>query len=132
MIRLPKNSQGIEVRTSPSVYINGTAVKEGACNCIYAHVGYIPMRASKIKVSARLNRVEGQIRGIQKMVDEDRYCMDILIQLRAAKAALHQIETMVLRDHISGCVVEAFASGNAVERQEKIDELVETIGRMTR
>ncbi|WP_034998778.1 metal-sensitive transcriptional regulator [Beijerinckia mobilis] len=89
------------------------------------------MRASRTKISSRLRRVEGQIRGIQKMVDEDRYCVDILIQLRAVKAALHKVEALILRDHVSGCVVEALASGDAMERQDKIDELIETINRMT-
>ncbi|WP_082066686.1 metal-sensitive transcriptional regulator, partial [Acetobacter aceti] len=62
------------------------------------------MRQSRVKISQGLKRVEGQVRGIQKMVDEDRYCVDVLLQLRAAKAALHRLEGLVLREHIAGCV----------------------------
>ena len=89
-------------------------------------------QAAKLVVSAGLKRVEGQVRGIQKMLDEDRYCIDILTQIQAVRAALHTLEGAVLKDHITGCVTEAFASGDAEARQTKVDELVGTIGRMTR
>lgn len=88
------------------------------------------MRQSRIKISQGLKRVEGQVRGIQKMVDEDRYCVDVLQQIRAAKAALHRLEGLVLREHITGCVVEAIESGDPVDRQEKIGELIETVSKM--
>ena len=89
------------------------------------------MRQSRVKILQGLKRVEGQVRGIQKMVDEDRYCVDVLLQLRAAKAALHRLEGLVLREHIAGCVVEAIESGDPVERQEKIGELIETVSKIT-
>ena len=87
---------------------------------------------TKRSVSAGLKRIEGQVRGIQKMLDEDRYCIDVLTQLQAARAALHRVEEAVLRDHVHGCVTEAFASGDAEARQTKMTELVAAIGRMTR
>ena len=89
------------------------------------------MRQSRVKISQGLKRVEGQVRGIQKMVDEDRYCVDVLLQLRAAKVALHRLEGLVLREHIAGCVVVAIASGYPVERQAKIGELIETVSKLT-
>jgi CsoR family transcriptional regulator, copper-sensing transcriptional repressor len=66
------------------------------------------------------------------MVEEDRYCVDILTQINAVRAALHKVEEQILRDHVSHCVANAFASGNVVEQTRKVEELVATIGRMTR
>lgn len=89
-------------------------------------------QGAKLAVSAGLKRVEGQVRGIGKMLEEDRYCIDVLTQFQAVRAALHKMEGIVLRDHVSGCVTEAFASGDSEARQMKVDELVGTIGRMTK
>jgi CsoR family transcriptional regulator, copper-sensing transcriptional repressor len=83
-------------------------------------------------VSARLKRIEGQVGGLLRMVEEDRYCVDLLTQINAVRAALHKVEEQVLKDHVSHCVAHAFAAGDRVEQQHKIEELVETIGRMTR
>ncbi len=83
-------------------------------------------------VSARLKRIEGQVGGLLRMVADDRYCVDILTQINAVRAALHKVEDQILRDHVSHCVADAFASGNPVEQRHKVEELVETIGRMTR
>ena len=83
-------------------------------------------------VSARLKRIEGQVGGLLRMVEEDRYCVDLLTQINAVRAALHKVEEQVLRDHVSHCVADALAAGDRVEQQHKIEELVETIGRMTR
>ena len=66
---------------------------------------------AKRSCSARLKRVEGQVRGIARMVEEDRYCIDILTQLRAARAALRRVEDEVLNDHVGHCVEGAIASG---------------------
>ena len=84
----------------------------------------------KLKSSqlARLSRIEGQVRGIARMVDEDRYCVDILTQIRAAKAALGKVEQEILRDHLKHCVSDAFHGGSDKERQDKIDELIELLG----
>lgn len=87
---------------------------------------------TKVSVSAGLKRVEGQVRGIQRMLDEDRYCIDLLTQIQAVRAALHRLEGAVLKDHVTGCVKQVFASGDADAQAAKVDELVEAIGRMTR
>lgn len=83
-------------------------------------------------VSARLKRIEGQVGGLLRMVDDDRYCVDILTQINAVRAALHKVEEQILRDHVSHCVANAFASGDPIEQRHKVEELVDTIGRMTR
>ena len=88
--------------------------------------------AMKQTVTARLRRIEGQVGGLIRMVDDDRYCVDILTQINAVRAALHKVEEQILRDHVSHCVAGAFTSGDVVEQRHKIEELVETIGRMTR
>ena len=83
-------------------------------------------------VTARLKRIEGQVRGLLRMVENDRYCVDVLTQVNAVRAALHKVEEQILRDHVSNCVADAFASGNLIEQRHKVEELVDTIGRMTR
>jgi CsoR family transcriptional regulator, copper-sensing transcriptional repressor len=88
--------------------------------------------ATKQSVAARLKRIEGQVRGVLRMVEQDRYCVDVLTQVSAVRAALHKVEEQILRDHVSNCVAGAFVSGNPVEQRHKVEELVETIGRMTR
>jgi DNA-binding FrmR family transcriptional regulator len=87
---------------------------------------------TKRSVTTRLKRIEGQVGGLLRMVDEHRYCVDILIQINAIRSALHKVEELVLRDRVSHCVADAFASGNPVDQRHKVEELVETIGRMTR
>jgi len=77
----------------------------------------------------RLRRVEGQVRGLVRMVEEERYCVDILTQLRAARAALKRVEEGVLRDHVEHCVSEAIRSGDRAEQREKVDELLTVVGR---
>jgi DNA-binding FrmR family transcriptional regulator len=88
--------------------------------------------ATKQSVAARLKRIEGQVRGLLRMVEQDRYCVDVLTQVSAVRAALHKVEEQILRDHVSNCVAGAFVSGNPVEQRHKVEELVDTIGRMTR
>ena len=73
----------------------------------------------------RFKRIAGQMNGIAKMVEEDRYCIDILNQVQAVKAALAKAENEVLKDHAACCVAEAIASGDADEQREKFEELVE-------
>lgn len=87
---------------------------------------------TKKQVSTRLRKVEGQIGGLLRMVEEDRYCVDVLTLISAARAALHTIESTILEDHVSHCVANAFSSGDRVDQQHKISELVATIGRMTK
>ena len=80
-----------------------------------------PDHSDKLK---RLNRIEGQVGGIKKMVGERRYCVDILTQLKAVGAALKRVEHAVLKDHIQGCLRSAFESENDLEIQSKIDEVM--------
>lgn len=87
---------------------------------------------TKKSVTTRLRRIEGQIGGLLRMVGEDRYCVDVLTQINAVRAALHKVEAQILRDHVSHCVVDAFSTGNPIDQRHKIEELVDTIGRMTR
>jgi DNA-binding FrmR family transcriptional regulator len=87
---------------------------------------------TKAAVITRLRRIEGQVGGLQRMVAEDRYCVDLLTQIDAVRAALHKVEEQVLRDHVSHCVAGAFASGDVVEQRHKVEELIATIARMTR
>ncbi len=89
-------------------------------------------RDTRNTVVTRLKRIEGQVGGLLPMVEEDRYCIDVLTQINAVRAALHKVEEQILRDHVSHCVADAFASGNAIEQRRKVEELVGTIGRMTR
>ncbi len=63
------------------------------------------------------------------MVEEERYCVDILTQIRAARAALRRVEEAVLRDHVEHCVAQAIRSGDAAEQERKVDELLEVLGR---
>ena len=81
------------------------------------------------KLISRLNRIEGQVRGISKMVAEGRYCIDILTQLQAVRAALGKVETNILQDHLGKCIEGAIAGGDAVEQRAKINELVKLLER---
>ena len=76
---------------------------------------------------ARLSRIEGQVRGVARMVEGDRYCIDVLTQIRAVRAAIDKVEQEILHDHLQHCVAHAFHGGNARERQTKIDELMEVL-----
>jgi DNA-binding FrmR family transcriptional regulator len=88
--------------------------------------------ATKQSVATGLRRIEGQVRGVLRMIEQERYCVDVLTQISAVRAALHKVEAEILQDHVSHCVAGAFASGDPVEQRHKVEELVETIGRMTR
>jgi CsoR family transcriptional regulator, copper-sensing transcriptional repressor len=88
--------------------------------------------ATKQSVATGLKRIEGQVRGVLRMVEQERYCVDLLTQISAVRAALHKVEAQILQDHVSHCVAGAFASGDPAEQRHKVEELVETIGRMTR
>src|SRR5665213_1688469 len=88
--------------------------------------------ATRAAVVSRLKRIEGQVGGLLRMVDEDRYCVEVLTQINAVRAALHKVEEQILRDHVSHCVAGAFATGDVIEQRNKVEELVATIGRMTR
>ena len=81
------------------------------------------------KTQAALRRVEGQVRGIAKMVEDDRYCIDIVNQIAAARAALSRIEADLLRGHIGHCVHRAMKSGDATEQSRVVEELVGVFGK---
>jgi DNA-binding FrmR family transcriptional regulator len=87
-----------------------------------------------IKASAlrRLKRIEGQVRGLSRMVEDDRYCIDIVTQISAVRAALRRAEEEILRDHVAHCVEGAIASGNQAEQRRKIAELMNVVSRADR
>lgn len=89
-------------------------------------------REIKPKLLNRLNRIEGQVRGIGRMVEEGRYCIDIMTQLQAVRAALTRVETELMREHIDNCVTSAFSSGDPQEQRRKADELVMLLQRTMR
>jgi DNA-binding FrmR family transcriptional regulator len=80
----------------------------------------------------RLKRIEGQVRGVARMVEEERYCIDILHQVQAVKAALSKVEDAILSDHAASCVSEAIASGDEADQREKFSELVDLFARVKR
>lgn len=82
------------------------------------------MSETKVAKINRLNRIAGQVRGVAQMIEDDRYCMDILHQMQAVKSALAKVESQVLKDHAAFCVAEAIASGDEDEQREKFEELV--------
>ena len=87
---------------------------------------------TKSTVKGRLARIEGQVRGLAQMVEQDRYCLDVIAQVRAAKAALAKIEQMILADHLGSCVEDAIASGDPARQREKVAELIDVLGRSGR
>jgi len=86
----------------------------------------------KVSCQKRLSRIEGQVRGLARMVDEDRYCIDIVTQISAVRAALRRVEEEVLRDHVAHCVGHAIASGDKSDQRKKIAELMAVVGRADR
>jgi CsoR family transcriptional regulator, copper-sensing transcriptional repressor len=89
-------------------------------------------KEAKSSCLKRLGRIEGQVRGVSRMVSEDRYCIDILTQVSAIRAALRRVEDVVLRDHVGHCVEHAIASGNVEEQRQKVAELMEVFARAER
>lgn len=81
------------------------------------------------KLIARLSRIEGQVRGIAKMVADGRYCIDVLTQLQAVRAALAKVETAILQEHLGKCVEGAITSGDAVDQRAKVNELIQLLER---
>ena len=86
-------------------------------------------RENKPRLLNRLNRIEGQVRGVARMVEEDRYCIDVLTQLQAVRAALVKVETEMLRDHLGHCIEGAIVSGNKDEQRRKAAELIQLLDR---
>jgi CsoR family transcriptional regulator, copper-sensing transcriptional repressor len=89
-------------------------------------------KQSKSACLKRLSRIEGQVRGLARMVEDDRYCIDIVTQISAVRAALRRVEEEVLRDHIAHCVEHAIVSGDSAEQRRKIAELMDVLSRTAR
>ena len=85
---------------------------------------------AKISCVKRLNRIEGQVRGLARMVEEDRYCIDVITQVSAVRAALKRVEEEVLKDHVAHCVEHAISAGDRAEQRQKISELMRVLGKM--
>ena len=83
-------------------------------------------------VETRLNRVGGQINGIRRMIEEDRYCVDVLTQTAAVTAAIRTIERIVMKNHLNTCVADAMRSEDVEEQREKVDEVMTLIGRFSK
>ena len=80
----------------------------------------------------RLNRIEGQVRGLTRMVEDDRYCIDIVTQISAVRAALRRAEEEILRDHVAHCVEHAISAGDKADQRRKVAELMDVMGRAAR
>ena len=91
--------------------------------------GYAAQKDALVK---RLHRIEGQVRGIERMVEEERYCIDILTQVSAVTTALESLALRILDDHVNHCVRDAFASGDREAADEKSRELLAAVQRFTR
>jgi CsoR family transcriptional regulator, copper-sensing transcriptional repressor len=86
-------------------------------------------RSNKPKLRNRLSRIEGQVRGVAKMIEDDRYCIDILTQIRAARSALAGVEKELLKEHLDHCIVGAMVSGDENEQRKKAAELIDLLGK---
>ena len=91
--------------------------------------GYVSDKDALVK---RLHRIEGQVRGLERMVEEERYCIDILTQIGAVSTALDSVAVKLLEDHVSHCVTGALASGDAAVAEEKGRELLEAVQRFAK
>ncbi|HEY1153933.1 MAG TPA: metal-sensitive transcriptional regulator [Pseudolabrys sp.] len=87
---------------------------------------------AKTSCLKRLGRIEGQVRGLSRMVAEDRYCIDVVTQIAAVRAALRRVEEEVLRDHVAHCVEHAIKSGDKADQRKKIAELMDVMARADR
>jgi CsoR family transcriptional regulator, copper-sensing transcriptional repressor len=99
---------------------------------LYTLWGYIASMRPETKVSClkRLNRIEGQVRGLARMVEGERYCIDVVTQIAAVRGALKRVEEEVLKDHLAHCVEHAIASGDQEEQRRKLAELMDVLVRI--
>ncbi|MDQ6900615.1 MAG: metal-sensitive transcriptional regulator [Candidatus Dormibacteraeota bacterium] len=88
--------------------------------------GYVK---DKQEIEKRLNRIEGQVRGLRKMVEDDRYCIDVLTQVSAVQSALESVALLLLRDHTQHCVTEAIRAGDGTDKVRELSEAVERLVR---
>ncbi len=86
-------------------------------------------RDDKDRLLNRLSRIEGQVRGVARMVDEDRYCIDVLTQLQAVRAAVARVESEMLKDHLGHCIEAAITGGDPADQRRKASELIELLER---
>lgn len=86
---------------------------------------------TKTKALGRLRRIEGQVQGIQRMVEEDKSCVDVLLQVTAVLGALEQVQKLLLGQHLESCIAEAVRSGTSRDRQRKMDELLDVFSRFS-
>jgi len=103
----------------------------------YAPQGYLRkelrvIEEAKPKLLNRLNRIEGQVRGVARMVDEGRYCIEVLTQLQAVRAALAKVESEMLKSHLGHCIEGAIVSGDKDEQRRKSAELIQLLERAGR
>jgi CsoR family transcriptional regulator, copper-sensing transcriptional repressor len=91
--------------------------------------GYVDQKGALVK---RLHRIEGQVRGIERMVDDERYCIDVLTQIAAVSTALESLALQILDAHVKHCVTDAIASGDREAAAEKTQELLAAVGRFAR
>jgi CsoR family transcriptional regulator, copper-sensing transcriptional repressor len=91
--------------------------------------GYMEDKEALVR---RLHRIEGQVRGIERMVEEDRYCIDVITQISAVTTALESVAFRILDDHVRHCVAGALASGDPADAEEKSKELLEAVHRFSR
>lgn len=87
---------------------------------------------TKKMMKGRLARIEGQVRGLSQMIEQDRYCIDVITQVRAARVALAKVEQQILSDHLGSCVEAAIMSGDPKQQRAKVAELIEVLGRTDR
>src|SRR4026207_119463 len=104
------------------------------CLVLYTPRGYINLMAKNSKAATlkRLSRIEGQVRGLARMVQDERYCIDIVTQVGAVRAALRRVEEEILRDHVAHCVDHAIKGGNRAAQRRKVAELMDVMGRAGR
>ena len=84
---------------------------------------------TRTKTLGRLRRIEGQVQGLQRMIESEAYCVDILLQISAVQGALEQVQKLLLGRHVESCVADALRSGSKSERQQKLDELLDAFSR---
>jgi DNA-binding FrmR family transcriptional regulator len=109
--------------------VDATQSSQAASTEGTAH-GYIKARDKEL-LQNRLRRIEGQVRGVQRMVDEEAYCVDVLTQIASVVAALEKVGTILLKDHVEHCVRESIENGG-LEADEKIEELTAAVERFLR
>jgi DNA-binding FrmR family transcriptional regulator len=90
------------------------------------------MKQDRPKLLNRLNRIEGQVRGIARMIEQDRYCIDVLTQIQAVRAALSRVESEMLKAHLDHCIEAAIASGDVADQRSKAAELITLLDRSAR